>query len=354
LQSQHLPSAAHAAAPKVQAPECLSTADYMGSNLLQSAQAGAENHSKDNFVLEWAYSFDQDEWKNLEDKVADDDWKQLEKVEPEDLESAIDTPTELELPVIPDAGGGKRRANQEPDRDQGGGGKKKVKIWRKYGEKLLKGNQFLGMEITRCYFRCNVKGCSVKKQVEKAAWQTDEEADVTVTGVHSHPPCESVEESVQTEKAAPAAGTASPATLPPNHSAGGLDRELKIPPLNKELSNEIHASSPHFVISDARQQNWPIIFASPGFCRFTGYTLGECIGKDWRFLHGKNSSPLAVEQIATGCRLAKEIRIILLNYKKNGEPFWNYVHTTPVKDLEGNLVSYVSIQMDVSLHDSEA
>lgn len=319
----------------------------MGSTLLQSAQSGAENHSKDNFVLEWAYSFDQDDWKHLETKVAADDWKQLEKVEPEESEDGIeDLTTEREQADPP---GGKRRAKQEADQE--GAGKKKTKIWRKYGEKLLKGNKFLGMEITRCYFRCNVKGCNVKKQVEKASWQTDEDADITVTGVHSHPQCDSTEESALAEELVQEKDTGN--TVPPaNGNSPGSGEGFKIPPLNKELSNDINASSPHFVISDARQENWPIIFASPGFCRFTGYTLTECVGRDWRFLHGKNSSPLAVEQIATGCRLAKEIRIILLNYKKSGEPFWNYVHNTPVKALDGNLVSYVSIQMDVSLHEA--
>ena len=44
----------------------------------------------------------------------------------------------------------------------------------------------------------------------------------------------------------------------------------------------------------------------------------------------------------------KEIRVIILNYKKNGQPFWNLLHITPVKDQQGNLISFVGVQMDVS------
>jgi len=121
-----------------------------------------------------------------------------------------------------------------------------------------------------------------------------------------------------------------------------------VPPRNKTLSNDIRDSSPHFVISDPSKPDCPIIFASPGFCRLTGYSLGECVGRNCRFLQGKDSNPNAIRQISMACATQKEIRVIILNYKKNGQPFWNLLHITPVKDQQGNLISYVGVQMDVS------
>ena len=41
----------------------------------------AQTSEADNFVLEWAYSFDQDDWKQVEENVAKDDWVQLDTVE---------------------------------------------------------------------------------------------------------------------------------------------------------------------------------------------------------------------------------------------------------------------------------
>ena len=67
-----------------------------------------------------------------------------------------------------------------------------------------------------------------------------------------------------------------------------------------------------------------------------------------RFLQGKDSNPNAIRQISMACKLQKEIRVILLNYKKDGTPFWNLLHITPVKDSDGNLISFVGVQMDVS------
>merc|ERR1711975_42001 len=59
--------------------------------------------------------------------------------------------------------------------------------WRKYGQKVLKGKETAGMNVVRSYFRCSAPGCDVKKQVEKAPWQSDDVAKITITGEHNHP-----------------------------------------------------------------------------------------------------------------------------------------------------------------------
>ena len=33
--------------------------------------------------------------------------------------------------------------------------------WRKYGQKTLKGKEYVGMRVLRCYYRCNFPGCTV-------------------------------------------------------------------------------------------------------------------------------------------------------------------------------------------------
>ncbi len=38
----------------------------------------------------------------------------------------------------------------------------------------------------------------------------------------------------------------------------------------------------------------------------------------------------------------------LLNYKKNGDPFVNYLSVTPIRDSTGKLTHYVGIQADIS------
>jgi len=216
--------------------------------------------------------------------------------------------------------------------------KRQKGTWRKYGQKVLKGKEFVGADVIRSYYRCNVPGCKVKKQVEKASWQTDAEASVRITGIHSHPAGEEGTAAVSTQHE----------EMLEAQGSWQQNEPRAIPPLNKNLSNEIQASSPHFVIADPGRPDTPIIFASPGFCRLTGYSLDECVGRNCRFLQGPDSNPSAIRQISLACKLQKEIRLILLNYKKDGTPFWNLLHITPVKDADGNLISLVGVQMDVS------
>jgi PAS domain S-box-containing protein len=336
---------------------------------------GAPNSTSlggENFVLEWAYSVDPDEWQKLEHL---NEMKNIEMADAnsDDAKSSANSNDSRNGPeashdeeYVPDEvtsggrSGRKRRATARAVAAAQEGGvvendgsgspgddesRKRKCTWRKYGQKVLKGKDFVGMDVIRCYFRCNVRGCKVKKQVEKASWQTNSEANVTVTGIHCHPVDETDDGAEEDDVPLEAQGAS--AALATRNNRSGRD-PLPVPPLNTTFSNEIREASPHFVISDPSKPDCPIIFASPGFCRLTGYGLTEVVGRNCRFLQGKDSNPNAIRQISMACKLEKEIRVIILNYKKNGEPFWNLLHITPVKDQSGNLISYVGIQMDVS------
>lgn len=55
--------------------------------------------------------------------------------------------------------------------------------WRKYGQKLVKGNEFI-----RSYYKCTHPNCSVKKQLEHS--QDGQIADIIYFGQHDHPKSE--------------------------------------------------------------------------------------------------------------------------------------------------------------------
>ena len=48
------------------------------------------------------------------------------------------------------------------------------------------------------------------------------------------------------------------------------------------------------------------------------------------------------------CLQKKEIALEILNYRKNGEKFWNLLSLMPVKDAYGNVVSFIGVQSDIS------
>eukprot|EP00658_Telonema_sp_P-2_P022543 TRINITY_DN1900_c0_g2_i1.p1 TRINITY_DN1900_c0_g2~~TRINITY_DN1900_c0_g2_i1.p1 ORF type:complete len:280 (+),score=72.78 TRINITY_DN1900_c0_g2_i1:68-907(+) len=214
--------------------------------------------------------------------------------------------------------------------------KAKVKAgWRKYGQKTLKGKDYTGMKMLRCYYRCNYPGCQVKKQVETSEW-SDETPNVTVHGIHNHP----VDQQPEVGPG-PVLSSAQPPSSCPNEPK-------PTPPLNQNFADHVVRAHPHFVVCDPKQEDCPIIFASSGFLRLTGYSLAEVVGRNCRFLQGKDTNVNAVRQLTKAIGLCKEIHIILLNYKKDGTPFWNLLHIAPVIGADGSVHSIVGSQLDVS------
>lgn len=102
------------------------------------------------------------------------------------------------------------------------------------------------------------------------------------------------------------------------------------------------------VITDASQPNLPVIYCNPAFEKTTGYTADEVIGKNCRFLQGKDTDPAAIAQIRQAIREGQECCVILKNYRKDGVPFWNELTISPVHDADGKITHFIGIQNDIT------
>lgn len=120
-------------------------------------------------------------------------------------------------------------------------------------------------------------------------------------------------------------------------------------PFDIRLTN-IGDSSSHtnIIICNPRVTDCPIVFASLGFTRLTGYGLDECLGRSCVCLQGKGTNPASVKQISAACRAGTEVQLTLLNYKKDGTPFWNSLRVSPMRDKFGTLMYILSTHTDVS------
>lgn len=110
----------------------------------------------------------------------------------------------------------------------------------------------------------------------------------------------------------------------------------------------IQAVSQGILITDPNQHDDPIIYASPGFERITGYSEQEVLGRNCRFLQGEGTTPEAATVIQEAIREGRECSVEILNYRKDGTEFWNALFVTPVRDEDHRLAYFVCVQADVT------
>ncbi|HEY8566081.1 MAG TPA: PAS domain-containing protein [Beijerinckiaceae bacterium] len=102
------------------------------------------------------------------------------------------------------------------------------------------------------------------------------------------------------------------------------------------------------IITDPTQPDNPIIFANRAFCRLTGYAHEELIGRNCRFLQGPGSDPAAVTAMRENIARGHDVTVEILNYRKDGTPFWNALYVSPVHDEKGAVRYFFGSQIDVS------
>jgi PAS domain S-box-containing protein len=110
----------------------------------------------------------------------------------------------------------------------------------------------------------------------------------------------------------------------------------------------IQAVPQGILITDASRPGNPITYASTGFERLTGYTAAEYLGRDCRFLQGKDTDPAAVARVRAAIESGQPCVVEVLNYRKDGSAFWNELSITPVVDPAGRPTHFVGVQTDVT------
>ena len=114
------------------------------------------------------------------------------------------------------------------------------------------------------------------------------------------------------------------------------------------LERAVNSSKEGITISNMTEEDRPLIYANKGFEQLTSYRIDEVIGKNCRFLQGKDTQKEPVAELRRAVKNGEETTVELLNYKKDGTSFWNRLSITPLKNKEGNVTHYVGIQSDIT------
>lgn len=91
-----------------------------------------------------------------------------------------------------------------------------------------------------------------------------------------------------------------------------------------------------------------IIFVNNAFCKMTGYSLTEIIGKSQNMLEGANTDKNELKRLGECLKNFEPCKMEVINYKKNGEEFWSNISFSPITDNKGNYTHWIGIKRDVT------
>ena len=91
-----------------------------------------------------------------------------------------------------------------------------------------------------------------------------------------------------------------------------------------------------------------IVYVNDAFCRMTGYTKEEVLGRSPEFLRGPKTDIKEIEILQKALETMQPCVLEIINYKKNGEEFWVNFEAVPVTDHQGKYTHWLSIQRDTT------
>jgi PAS domain S-box-containing protein len=95
--------------------------------------------------------------------------------------------------------------------------------------------------------------------------------------------------------------------------------------------------------------SFQIEYVNKAFVTVTGYELEEVLGRHPRFLHGRKTPGTALDRLRACMRTGRAVRAELVNYRKDGTPFWIDLSVVPVPDIAAlNAVGRVILMSEAS------
>lgn len=82
--------------------------------------------------------------------------------------------------------------------------------------------------------------------------------------------------------------------------------------------------------------------------KVTGYRRSDIIPRNCRFLQGPQTDRIIVKGLKSAIDHRQESVELLLNYRKNGDPFWNLLYVAPLYNQSGKVAFFLGAQINCS------
>jgi len=92
-----------------------------------------------------------------------------------------------------------------------------------------------------------------------------------------------------------------------------------------------------------------IIFANEAATLTTGHSAEELFGRNPRFLQGPETDPDTVVEIRESLAAGRRFEGKILNYRRDGQQFWNELTIVPLRNSEGEITHFASGQRDITV-----
>ncbi len=100
------------------------------------------------------------------------------------------------------------------------------------------------------------------------------------------------------------------------------------------------------VITDSHGK---IEWINKSFTKITGYTIEEIMGKSpGSFLHGPDTDKEIAQYMSQRIRIGNEFTSEIINYHKDGSPYWIKIDCHPIKNSNGKVVKFFALEEDIT------
>jgi len=120
---------------------------------------------------------------------------------------------------------------------------------------------------------------------------------------------------------------------------------VKAKGIQKLLEQVMHDASLGLLLATADRK---ITYANAGFTKLTGYAEEEILGKSCSILQGPDTDTATTAKLRTALQGDGNFNGDVLNYRKDGTPFWNSLLLSPIHDDRGAITGFFGIQRNVT------
>ncbi|KAK3688275.1 hypothetical protein B0T22DRAFT_406554 [Podospora appendiculata] len=102
-----------------------------------------------------------------------------------------------------------------------------------------------------------------------------------------------------------------------------------------------------FCLTDPLEPDNPIVFASDGFVKLSGYQRHEVMRKNCRLMQGISTDVEVSRRLREAVAIGRETVELIVNHRKDGSPFWNLLFVCPLQE-HGSVRYCLGGQINVS------